>query len=111
MTIFKDQVQILEAVLTSFEYNYDDKYLIDVYEDVINRLQNGPYRRPTEEGHIINGILTLLYGDYGTSPRYGWIDKDKAEVKEDCIQVLKYHIDDLNNRIMWDELINKEDQK
>lgn len=109
MTIFKDQEQILEAILVSYEYNYNDKYLIDVYEDVINRLENGSYRKPTEEGHIINGILTLLYGDYGTSPRYGWFDKDKSAVKADCIRILKEHIYELNDRIFYDKLDNEED--
>lgn len=95
MTIFKDHLQITEAILTSYEYNYSDEYLIKVYEDVINRLESGPYRVPTEEAHIINGIFVLLYGDYGTSPRYGWIDKDKQQVKDDIINILKDHIEEL----------------
>lgn len=74
VTIFKDQRQVLSALLTSFYYNYKKDYLIDVCEDVKNRLLNGPYRKPTEEGNIIMGQLVLLYGDYGTSPRYGWME-------------------------------------
>lgn len=74
LVIFKDQRQVISAILDSYFYNYKKDYLIEVCEDVKNRLLNGPYRRPTEEGNIIMGILVLLYGDYGTSPRYGWMD-------------------------------------
>lgn len=65
---------VLEALLDSYWYNYEKEYLIDACEDVKNRLRQGNYRIPNEAAHIINGFLTCLYGDYGTSPRYGWIE-------------------------------------
>ena len=108
MQVFKNYDEVLDAILTSYEYNYSDAYLIKVYEDVKNRLQNGPYRVPTEEAHIINGILTLLYGDYGTSPRYGWIE-NKLLIPE-FIKILDEHIDELKENIeLIDEYLQEEE--
>lgn len=99
VTIFKDQRQVIRAILTSFRYNYQEDYLIDVCEDVKNRLLKGPYRTPTEEGHIIMGLLVLLYGDYGTSPRYGWMEnkliiptliEEIDEFITECKEVVEY---------------------
>lgn len=94
MEVFKDHKQVLNAILDSYWYNRNKEYMIEVCEDVKNRLLNGEYRTPTEEGHIINGILTLLYGDYGTSPRYGWIENkllipEFIEVLDDFIKECK----------------------
>lgn len=35
---------------------------------------------------ILWSVLVMLYGDYGTSPRTGWIEKDR---KKECLNALK----------------------
>ena len=102
MQVFKNYDSVLDAILSSFHYNYDKSYLIKVAEDVKNRLQNGPYRIPTEEGHIIMGILVCLYGDYGTSPRYGWIE-NKLLIPE-FIKILDEYIEE------WKEMIENDNR-
>ena len=97
MQVFKNYDSVLNAILTSFQYNYDKSYLIKVAEDVKNRLQNGPYMTPTEEGHIIMGTLVCLYGDYGTSPRYGWFE-NKLLIPE-FINILDEFIDKMKEMI------------
>jgi len=42
-------------------------------------LHNDPFSRSQLE--VLNIILVTLFGDYGTSPRTGWIEK-KQECKE-----------------------------
>lgn len=41
---------------------------------------------------IIWMICVLLYGDYGTSPRFGWIDSDKWSNCKDFLYVLIMHM-------------------
>ncbi len=41
---------------------------------------------------IIWMICVLLYGDYGTSPRFGWIDSDKWSNCKDFLYVLVMHM-------------------
>lgn len=41
---------------------------------------------------IIWMICVLLYGDYGTSPRFGWIDSDKWGSCKDFLYVLIMHM-------------------
>lgn len=48
----------------------------EIDEDVYAQLQ------------IIWMICVLLYGDYGTSPRFGWIDSDKWSNCKDFLYVL-----------------------
>ena len=36
--------------------------------------------------NVIWQILVIMFGDYGTSPRYGWIDFDN---KDDAVELLK----------------------
>lgn len=70
--------EILHALITSYDYNRDEVYMIGVLQEVQKRLKK--YRTVwTDEGNIIVGTLILLYGDYGTSPRGGWFDDREAE--------------------------------
>ena len=41
---------------------------------------------------IIWMMCVLLYGDYGTSPRFGWIDSDKWNNCKDFLYVLIMHM-------------------
>lgn len=92
----------LNSILVSYKYNRDEKYLIEVCEEVKNRINKGPYRTPTDEADIIMGAIVYRYGDYGTSPRYGWFyDKkyndDFIKVLDDCISDLKDYLSEVSD--------------
>jgi hypothetical protein len=72
MQIFKNYDEVLSSVITAFCYNRDEEYLVKVLEQVKRRINGGEWEQPLDEADIIASILYDLYGDYGTSPRYGW---------------------------------------
>lgn len=78
--IKRTPAQVIRSIITSYNYNRSDGYLLKLIKNVITRLED---KGPTEyfddkdirdDTDIFNGILVNLYGDYGTSPRYGWLD-------------------------------------
>lgn len=82
------------CMLDSFEYNYEDEFMINVYKECQNRLINGDFKswnECIEIADIIHGTAVLFYGDYGVSPRYGWIDKE--DVKSSLYVLYQNHIE------------------
>ena len=73
-------VSMLDALLTSYEYNRSEDYMIEVYEDCLHRLLHIPYppSNRTDAADIIFGTAVLLWGEYGTSPRYGWFENERT---------------------------------
>ena len=67
----------IDSLLVSYYYNRDVKDIVKIIERTINRLKH--HREPHEDidvdVDIFVGALVCMYGDYGTSPRYGWIEK------------------------------------
>lgn len=79
---------IISAIFDSYLYNRADNYMVELCEEVLERvrgLHNGNY---TDEGNIIYGTIVILYGDYGTSPRSGWILPDNINKVTECIEHL-----------------------
>lgn len=74
MEIFKDHRQVMKAICIAYFYNRDNEDLIETLEQVKFRLSKKEYVLPRDDADIICSILYYLYGDYGTSPRYGWFD-------------------------------------
>lgn len=71
--------EVVDAILTSFSYNRNDDDMLELIEELEKRVQR--YRHSwSDDGNIAYGILVLLYGDYGTSPRNGWIEKDMEKI-------------------------------
>ena len=81
---------IIYAMVASLNYNRDTEYTMEVCHRIIKRIdKNYNYRsitandKPVDKETIdsieddvnnIYGTLVMLYGDYGTSPRKGWIE-------------------------------------
>lgn len=65
------------ALLTSYYYNRDDKDVVAIIERTINRLNNTRqvHEDIDEDVDIFMGAIICRYGDYGTSPRYGWLEE------------------------------------
>lgn len=94
----KDHKDILRGVIAAFWYNRDKEELLEVLEEVKQRLNNSEnYAKPSEDGHIIASILFYIFGDYGTSPRYGWIYDNK--LIDDFVEVLDSEIKDIKDII------------
>lgn len=61
--------------------------MIELCEEVKDRIHGWHSRYRTDDGDIIYGFIVLLYGEYGTSPRSGWL-LDKIEEINECIDKL-----------------------
>lgn len=75
-----DTLKIIEAIFNSFAYNRDFRDMIELCEEVrdrVNRFHSSYY---TDDGNIIYGFIVLLYGEYGTSPRSGWLLDNTDEI-------------------------------
>lgn len=87
----KSTKEIVRSIIDSFYYNRDDKDVIMLCEEVKDRIC--AYNvNCTDDGDIFYGMLVLLYGEYGTSPRTGWLESDDKEIIEiinEEIEILK----------------------
>lgn len=55
----------------------------------------------TQRSNIIYGMLVICYGDYGTSPRSGWINTKKQQIINELEEELKH----------WKEVVELEIRK
>lgn len=65
--------QIVESIFYSYFYNRSRYHVYDLCEEVKARIIGTDDVDLTDDGDIIFGFLVLLYGEYGTSPRSGWL--------------------------------------
>lgn len=72
---------ILNAIFVSYYYNRSVYHMLDLCKELRARLDRNIEVECTDDGDIIYGILVLLYGDYGTSPRSGWINENIENIK------------------------------
>lgn len=71
----------LKAIFDSYYYNRSVYHMIELCKEIEARINKKDVEW-TDDGDIIYGILVLLYGDYGTSPRSGWMsDMYKENIK------------------------------
>ena len=71
--------EIVGAIVSSFYYNRSREDMINLCEEVKKRIRTDNVEW-TDDGNIFYGILVLLYGDYGTSPRGGWLESEAEEI-------------------------------
>ena len=75
---------VLEGILTSYFYNNETEYMAYLCLGIKERMTYTPIlniednRCVSDDVDNIYGALVCLFGDYGTSPRYGWIEIDTA---------------------------------
>ena len=78
---------MVKAIFNSYAYNREFSYMIELCREVLERVRGVKSSSWTYDGNIIYGFLVLMYGDYGTSPRSGWIESYKNEMIS-CIEYL-----------------------
>lgn len=78
---------MVRAIFTSYSYNRGYKYMIELCDEVNKRVCNYRYV-PSDDGNIIYGFIILMYGEYGTSPRSGWLSFELQKEISKCINEL-----------------------
>ena len=86
-TTMVNPADVLEGILSSYFYNRDTEYMAYLCIGIKERMTQKPilnikrikdFRYISDDVDNIYGSLVCLFGDYGTSPRYGWIEIDTA---------------------------------
>lgn len=79
--IAKEIQENIEALISAFNYNMDTAELIECLKTVCDRLNGNPFVPHNNIAiDLIISFIVLRYGDYGTSPRYGWFPKFERRV-------------------------------
>lgn len=81
--------EVVEAIFASYYYNRSLYHSFNLCKEIRARVINNSEAIWTDDGDIIYGILVLLYGDYGTSPRSGWIIENKEDIISCIDDILK----------------------
>ena len=78
----------ISCLLTSYFYNRDEEEVVEIIERTLKRFKNERYSRDKidEDVDIFIGAIVCRYGDYGTSPRYGWLEKCAEEQVLDTLK-------------------------
>ena len=79
--------EVVNAIFNSYMYNREYRYMIDLCQEVLERVHGFKSSNRTHDGDIIYGFLVLMFGEYGTSPRSGWILYNNEEITA-CINDL-----------------------
>ena len=94
---------LLHGITNSLWYNLESEDLITIYKAMIARIKHAGYDQTVLQDENLNfivdimfGIIVTIYGDYGTSPRFGWIEDDN--VKDEIISDLEEEIKLCKNR-------------
>lgn len=64
----------IDAAFGVLWYNYEESYMCKTIKEV-KSLINQEHIEENEEASFIYQELVLLFGDYGVSPRRGWIEQ------------------------------------
>lgn len=76
--IYDEHCWLIEFIKELKSFNVNNNYSTKDLEDFNNRLFGNIYYFDYQNRHtVIWQILVEMFGDYGTSPRYGWIQKTK----------------------------------
>ena len=70
--------------LSAFWYNRSDKEMKSLCEEIKSRLAKYNCNH-TSDGDVLYSIIITEFGEYGTSPRSGWLLNIKPEVIIDII--------------------------
>ena len=84
MSIERYAQDIIKQLLIAFWYNRNIKYMKALCEEIKNRLANKDCDH-TDDGDILYGFIILMFGEFGTSPRSGWLLEIKPETVIDTI--------------------------
>ena len=81
------EMPIVNAIFNSYAYNREFSYMVELCQEVLERVRGFKSSSHTDDGDVIYGFLVIMFGDYGTSPRSGWIENYEEEIA-DCIEDL-----------------------
>lgn len=88
--------RLMQALLASLGYNRDEEDVLAVCEELKKRF-NKISCEWSDDGNVIYGTFIYLYGDYGTSPRSGWMSNTEGEKYiSEIIEALDEEIQSLN---------------
>ena len=97
----KSEYSWIDALIWSYFYNRDRQDIVHMIQGVINRILDSPYEgcnAGDDDTDILTGVIVIMYGEYGTSPRYGWIDEEhKENVLNILDELLEYHTEQLEH--------------
>lgn len=82
---------IIGSLLASLSYNRTEEYMVTIIEELLGRVKDTfPCYEWSDMGDIIYGYIVMMWGEYGTSPRSGWIELvHKTSVIKELEQELK----------------------
>lgn len=96
---------IFDAYFTAYSYNHTVKQSLAFLEDLMGRLYE-PFSGEDEDAYFLRQMLVVAIGDYGTSPRSGWFEKEDAEAIK---KLIESEIESMKITLSWS--IFKEDEK
>lgn len=74
----------IKDILVAFWYNRSNDDMKKLCEEIKNRLVKQSCRH-TNDGDVLFSFIIIRYGDYGTSPRSGWLTDTQPKCIEDII--------------------------
>lgn len=82
---------IISSLLASLSYNRTEEYMVALIEELLGRIKDTfPCHLWSDMADIIYGYIVMMWGDYGTSPRSGWIESEhKASIIKELEEELK----------------------
>lgn len=82
---------IIGSLLASLSYNRTEEYMVTLTEELLGRIKHTfPCYEWSDMGDIIYGYIVMIWGDYGTSPRSGWIESEhKGSIIKELEEELK----------------------
>ena len=110
MTERYEKDKLYKAFIDMYSYNYATEGIKNIYDCVIKEYYNNEISKSNmitindvvadwynNEGlNFVWGMLVLMFGDYGTSPRSGWLN-----VSKDLIDFLKDVLEDLEEMFKY----------
>ena len=78
----------INNILAAFWYNNSDEDMRALCSEVKSRISRCVVKTDklarhdlphTHEGDVIVSFIILSFGEYGTSPRYGWMPKEQSD--------------------------------
>lgn len=90
----------INCLLTSYGYNRNEQYMVNLISECINRATHNmgspnSDKDLCDDADILYGSLVVAYGDYGTSPRYGWLNKENEQIILDVLEKKQLEYEEL----------------
>ena len=97
---------IFQAYFTAYSYTHTIKQSLAFLEDFKGRIYE-PFSGEDEDAHFLRQMLVVAIGDYGTSPRSGWFEKEDAEAIK---KLIESEIEDAKTTLSW-SIFAEEDEE